>query len=145
MKCFVSVRIRISLTLRDIIESGYAVLRKVVMHSTTMPPYVRRATAARLQCRQGLALTVCYIAPKVLPNNNMPCRAIFSVELLLDLRRDVLLDVVLFESRSRNFDGLLLHLLAHINILDDGFGAVPSRVSLDGARVGRRWRVGFVC
>lgn len=62
------------------------------------------------------------IAPKVLSDNDVPSWTMSSVELLLDLGSDVLLDVVFLEGGGRDIDALLLHLLAHVNIFDDCFG-----------------------
>ena len=69
-----------------------------------------------------MVLTVCDIAPKVLADDDVPCRSMASVKLLLDLSRDVLLDVVLLQSNRRNLDGLLLHLLGHVDVLDGSLG-----------------------
>ena len=62
------------------------------------------------------------VAPKILANDNMPRRAIPLIELLLDLRRNVLLDVVLVKCGGSDVDGFLLHLLRHVDVLDYGFG-----------------------
>lgn len=65
------------------------------------------------------------IASKVLPHNNMPSGRESSIKLLLDLRSDVFLDVVLVERGGRDVDGVLLHLLGHVDVLDDGlWGAI---------------------
>ena len=40
---------------------------------------------------------MCHVAAKVLADDDVPGWAVSAVELLLDLRGDVLLDVVLFE------------------------------------------------
>ena len=64
-------------------------------------------------------LTVRDIASKVLADDDVPCRAVSSVELLLDLCSDVLLDVVLLERGRGDIDRLLLHLIAHVDVLDD--------------------------
>lgn len=68
-----------------------------------------------------------HVAAEVLANDDMPCWVEASVELLLDLRSDVLLNVVLLERGSRDVDGLLLHLLAHVDVLDDGLGHLLAR------------------
>ena len=65
-------------------------------------------------------LTVGYVAAKVLAHNDMPGGAEPLVKLLLDLSGDVLLDVVLLQGGRGDVDGLLLHLLAHVDVLDDG-------------------------
>lgn len=67
------------------------------------------------------------VAPEVSANDDVPGRAVALVKLLLDLRRDVLLDVVLLESRRGNIHALLLHLLAHVDVLDDRFGSPAAR------------------
>lgn len=71
------------------------------------------------ECRKP---TMCHIAPKVLAHNDMPGRAMASVKFLLDLCGNVLLDVVFLESSGRDVDAFLLHVLTHIDILDDGLG-----------------------
>lgn len=60
------------------------------------------------------------IAPKVLAHNDMPRRAITSIELLLDLRCDVFLNGVLLERTGGDVDGLLLHFVSHVDVLDHG-------------------------
>ena len=81
-----------------------------------------------------------HVASKVLPNDDMPRRAEPLIELFLDLRGDVLLDVVLLQRERRDVDGFLLHLLAHVNVLDDSFGA--SR-AIFGNVCGGGWGVDF--
>lgn len=76
-------------------------------------------------------LTVSDITPEVLSNNDVPSWAVAFVELLLDLSSNILLDVVLFQSGRGNVNGLLLHLLRHVNVLDDGL-----RVYADFLRAG---------
>lgn len=63
------------------------------------------------------------VAPEVSANDDVPGRTVALVKLLLDLRRDVFLDVVLFESSRGDVHALLLHLLAHVDVLDDRFGS----------------------
>ena len=60
------------------------------------------------------------ITTKVLTNNNMPRRSISPIELLLNLRRDVFLDRILLEGGSGDVDGFLLHVVCHVDVLDDG-------------------------
>ena len=71
---------------------------------------------------QFATLTMGNVAPKVLSNDDMPGGSMSSVKLLLDLCSNILLDVVLFKSGRGDIDGLLLHLLAHVHILDDRLG-----------------------
>lgn len=49
-------------------------------------------------------------APKILPHNDMPRRPVLAIEILLDARRDVFLDVVFLERGACDVDGVLLHL-----------------------------------
>lgn len=93
------------------------------------------------------------ITAKVLADDDMPCRAMSSIELFLDMCGDVLLDVVLLESSIRDVDRFLLELFAHIHILDDGLwasrnGGNAACGSIGGGRIGfdishgekREWR-----
>ena len=77
------------------------------------------------------------IATKVLAHDDMPSRSITAVELLLDLRRDVLLDGVLLQCPRSDVDGLLLHVVGHVDGFDNGFGQ-RRRALFAGARVARR-------
>lgn len=61
------------------------------------------------------------ITPEVLPHNDVPRRTVLSVKLFLDIGRNVLLHREFLESGCRNFDRILLHLLGHVHIFDDGF------------------------
>jgi len=61
------------------------------------------------------------VTAEVTPDDAMPRRVVLFVELLLDVSRDVLLDVVLLQRLRRAIDGVLLHVLRHVGILDDCF------------------------
>jgi hypothetical protein len=61
-----------------------------------------------------------HVAAKVPSDDAVPGGVVLLVELLLDVGGDVLLDVVLFERLRGAVDGVLLHLLGHVRILDDG-------------------------
>jgi len=61
------------------------------------------------------------VAPEISANDDVPGRAMTLVKFLLDLRRDVLFDGVLLESSRGDVHALLLHLLAHVDVLDDRF------------------------
>ena len=61
-----------------------------------------------------------HVAAEVPADDAVPRGVVLLVELLLDVGRDVLLDVVLFEGLRGAVDGVLLHLLGHVRILDDG-------------------------
>ena len=65
---------------------------------------------------------MCHVAAKVLADDDVPGWAVSAVELLLDLRGDVLLDVVLLEGGRGDVYALLLHLLTHVDIFYDGLG-----------------------
>jgi len=60
------------------------------------------------------------VAAEVSADDAVPRGVVLLVELLLDVGRDVLLDVVLFEGLRGAVDGVLLHLLGHVRVLDDG-------------------------
>jgi hypothetical protein len=64
---------------------------------------------------------MCYVAAKVATDDAMPGWVVLLVKLLLDVRRDVLLDVILLKCLCRTVNCVLLHVLRHIGILDDGF------------------------
>lgn len=49
----------------------------------------------------------------------MPGWVVLLVKFLLDEGSNVLLDIVLFQRLGGNIDGILLHLLRHIGILDN--------------------------
>jgi hypothetical protein len=86
------------------------------------------------------------IAAKIFSDDNVPRRAMSSVELLLDLSGDVFLDVEFLEGRRRDVDRFLLHLLAHVNVFDDGFGATAYEARLAGhVFCLGGWCVYFVC
>ncbi len=59
-----------------------------------------------------------------------------SVKLLLDLRSNVLLDVVLLEGGGRNVDALLLHLLGHVDVFDDGLGCDAGEICVSRRGLG---------
>ena len=54
------------------------------------------------------------ITPKVAPNDAMPRGVVFLVELLLDICRDILLNVVLLQCLGSAIDSVLLHVLGHL-------------------------------
>ncbi len=75
------------------------------------------------------------VAPEVSANDDVPGRTVALVKLLLDLRGDVLLDVVLLKSSRGDIHALLLHLLAHVDVLDDRFGSPAASVEVDVASI----------
>jgi len=64
---------------------------------------------------------VCYVAAEVSADNAVPSRVVLLVELLLDEGGDILLDVVLLQCLHGAINCVLLHVLCHIGILDNGF------------------------
>ena len=60
------------------------------------------------------------IAAEVTAYDAMPGGVVLLVKLLLDVGSDVLLDVVLLESLGGAVDGILLHVVSHVGILDHG-------------------------
>jgi len=63
------------------------------------------------------------VGSKVTANDAMPGGVVLLIELLLDVGGDVLLNVVLLEGGKSDVDGILLHGLAHIGVLDHGFAS----------------------
>jgi len=61
---------------------------------------------------------VCHVAAEVPAHDAMPGGVVLFVELFLDVCSDVLLDVVLLEGLRGAVDGVLLHVLRHVSILD---------------------------
>lgn len=63
---------------------------------------------------------VCNVAAKISAHNTMPGRVVFLVKFLLDIGSNVLLYVVLLHSLRGAVNGILLHVLRHVCILDHG-------------------------
>lgn len=61
------------------------------------------------------------ITAEVAANDAMPGWVVLFVKLLLDVSSDVLLDVEFLQSLGGAVNSVLLHLLRHVGILDDGF------------------------
>ena len=53
-------------------------------------------------------------------NSTKNCLPVFFVEFLFDVSCNVLFDVVFLECLSGAFDGIGLHILGHVRILDNG-------------------------
>ena len=62
-----------------------------------------------------------HVGAEVTAHNAMPGGVVLLVEFLLDESGDVLLDVEALESLGGDVDGVLLHVLGHVSVLDDGF------------------------
>ena len=65
-----------------------------------------------------------HIGAEVTADNAMPGGVVLLVEFLLDEGGDVLLDVVLLEGLGGAVDGVLLHVLGHVGVLDHGLAGV---------------------
>ena len=61
------------------------------------------------------------VGSEVTADDTMPGGVVLLVELLLDVGSDVLLNVEFFKSHVGAVNGVLLHLLVHVGMLDDGF------------------------
>merc|ERR1719330_2040076 len=80
---------------------------------------------AQVEVDEVLCL-VCDVGPKVAPNDGMPCGIVLFVELLLDEGGDIFLDVVLLKGLCCAIDRILLHILGHVCVLDDGLAVSHS-------------------
>ena len=61
------------------------------------------------------------VGAEVPANNTVPGGVVLFIEFLFDVGGDVLFDVELFEGDVGAVDGILLHFLVHVGMLDDGF------------------------
>ena len=64
---------------------------------------------------------MCDVRSEVSAHDAVPGGVVLLVELLLDVGGDVLLDVILLEGLGGAVHRVLLHLLGHVRVLDDGF------------------------
>lgn len=60
------------------------------------------------------------IGAEVAADDAVPGGVVLLVELLLDVSSDIFFDVELFQSYVGAVDGVLLHLLVHVSMLDHG-------------------------
>ena len=60
------------------------------------------------------------IGAEVAANDAVPGRVILLIKLLLDVGSDIFFDVELFEGNVSTVDGVLLHLLVHVSVLNHG-------------------------
>jgi hypothetical protein len=60
---------------------------------------------------------MCDVGSEVPANHTVPGGVVLLVKLLLDVGRDILLDVELLQSHIRTINRVLLHLLVHIRML----------------------------
>ena len=65
-----------------------------------------------------------YVGAKVSADDTVPRWVVLLVELFFDVRGNIFFDVVLFDGLRGDVDGVLLHVLGHVRILDDGFSRV---------------------
>ena len=61
------------------------------------------------------------VGAEVPAHDTVPGGVVLLVELFFDVGCDVLFDVELFEGYVGTVDGVLLHLLVHVSMLDDSF------------------------
>ena len=73
-----------------------------------------------------------HVAAEVAADDAVPGGRVLFVELLLDESRDVLLDVELLQSLGSAINGILLHVLGHVSILDNSLAL--SHGKLESAR-----------
>jgi len=59
------------------------------------------------------------VGAEVAADDSMPCWIVLLVEFLLDEGGDIFLDVVLLKCLSSTVNGILLHVLGHVGVLDD--------------------------
>ena len=64
------------------------------------------------------------VRPKVPTSNAMPSWVVLLVELFLDVRGNVLFDIVFLDCLGGNVDGVLLHILGHVSVFNDSFSGV---------------------
>ena len=64
---------------------------------------------------------VCDVTSEVTTNDRVPGGVVFLVEFLLDIGGDVLFDVELFQRLGGTINGILLHFLRHVSVLDYRF------------------------
>lgn len=80
---------------------------------------------------------MCHITTEVPPHDAVPGGVVLLVKLLLDMGRNVLLYIILFQCLSSTLHRVLLHLLRHIGILDYGLSVTHG---YQGAGAGRLQR-----
>ncbi|GMR42062.1 hypothetical protein PMAYCL1PPCAC_12257, partial [Pristionchus mayeri] len=62
-----------------------------------------------------------HVTAEVAADDAMPGWVVLLVEFLLDVGSDVLLDVVLLKCLGGTINRVLLHVFAHVGVLDHGF------------------------
>lgn len=71
-------------------------------------------------CLESSALVNRGLREKRASTNAVPGGVVLLVELFLDVSSDILLNAVLAEGSGGDVNGVLLHLIAHVSILDYG-------------------------
>ena len=73
-----------------------------------------------------------HVRAEVSAHDGMPGWVILSIKLLLDKGRDIFFNVVFLQGHVSAVDGVLLHILCHVSVLDDGFpfGLVGHRLKV---------------
>lgn len=61
-----------------------------------------------------------HVGAEVPADDSVPSGVVLLVELLLDVGGNVLFNIEFFEGNVGAVDGVLLHLLVHVRMLDDG-------------------------
>ena len=67
-----------------------------------------------------------HVRTEVAAHNAVPRRVVLLVELLLDVRGDILLDVELLHRLRRHLNRVRLHILRHIGVLDHSLAVSSS-------------------
>ena len=82
------------------------------------------------------------VRAEVSANDAMPCWVVLFVKLLFDVCSNVLFDVELFEGSSGAVNGVLLHVLGHVGVLDYSFTVrhIELQVGEGGGGVSEKWR-----
>ncbi|KAI4549310.1 hypothetical protein MG293_001640 [Ovis ammon polii] len=92
---------------------------------------------------------MCHITTEVPPHDAVPGGVVLLVKLLLDMGRNVLLYIILFQCLSSTLHRVLLHLLRHIGILDYGLSVTHGYQGARAGRLqvswGRGWRSSHPC
>ena len=97
------------------------VLRLVGHIATKGKQILHFSESLKKKCNSWASATSCQddVPSKVATNNAVPCGIVHSVEFLLNVGSDVLLNVEFLHGILGTIDCLLLHVFAHVRILDD--------------------------
>lgn len=81
---------------------------------------------------------MCDVRPEIPANNAVPCRIVFSIELLFDVGRNVLLDVVPLQCLIGAVNCILLHIIRHVRVADHELSVPHLRRKAKTGRTGPR-------